>query len=107
MSFTLPYLLGPVFFWTALLCSSGYHMERVGMSLHDAVVKTVKRAQLLNIKTQMSSIWAKGCMLMIMYVLSDLTRLPLLGGERKALYIIIIRNLMGLALWQRHIYLIK
>ena len=32
----------------------------------------VKRAQLLNIKEQMSSIWAKGCMLMIMAVLSNL-----------------------------------
>ena len=35
-SFTLPFLLGPVFFWTALLCSGGYHLERGGMSLHDA-----------------------------------------------------------------------
>ena len=36
-SFTRPYLLGPVFFWTALPCSGGYHMERGGMPLHDAV----------------------------------------------------------------------
>ena len=34
---------------------------------------TVKRVQLLNVKAQMSSIWAKGCMLMIVCVLSDLT----------------------------------
>ena len=33
----------------------------------------MKRAQLLNIKSQMSSIWAKGCMLMIVCLLSDLT----------------------------------
>ena len=26
-----------VFFWTALPCSGGYHMERGGMPLHDAV----------------------------------------------------------------------
>ena len=34
---------------------------------------TVKRAQLLNTKMQMASIWAKGCMLTIVCVLSDLT----------------------------------
>ena len=32
----------------------------------------MKRAQLLNIKAQISSIWAKGCMFMIVCVLSDL-----------------------------------
>ena len=37
MSFTLPFLLGTVFFRTAVPCSCGYHMERGGMSLHDAV----------------------------------------------------------------------
>ena len=30
-------MLGPVFFRTALPCSGGYHMERGGMPLHDAV----------------------------------------------------------------------
>ena len=33
----------------------------------------MKRAQLLKINAQMSSIWAKGCMLMNVCVLSDLT----------------------------------
>ena len=33
-------------------------------------------AQLRNIKVQMSSIWAKGCMLMTMYALFDLTIPP-------------------------------
>ena len=42
--------------------------------------KIVKMTQLLNIKAQMSSIYAKGCMLMIMCVLTGLTWLPLLGG---------------------------
>ena len=51
---------------------------------------TVKRAQLLKINFQMSSIWAKGCMLVIVCVLSDLTWLPLLGRGWKSLYIIII-----------------
>ena len=36
MSFTFPFLLDPVFFQTALLCSGGYHMERGGMPLNDA-----------------------------------------------------------------------
>ena len=37
MSFTRPFLLGRVFFRTALPCSCGYHLGRGGMPLHDAV----------------------------------------------------------------------
>ena len=37
MSFRRPFLLGTVFFRTALPCSGGFHMERGGMPLHDAV----------------------------------------------------------------------
>ena len=37
MSFMRPFLLGPVFFLTALTCSGGYHLERGGMPLNDAV----------------------------------------------------------------------
>ena len=37
MSFTRPFLLSPVFCRTALPCSGGYHMERGGMPLHNAV----------------------------------------------------------------------
>ena len=37
MSLTLPFLLGPVFFRTALPCSGGYHVERDGMPLHNEV----------------------------------------------------------------------
>ena len=37
MNFTRPFLLGPVFFRTALPYSGGYHMERGGMPLHDVV----------------------------------------------------------------------
>ena len=54
----------------------------------------MKRAQLLKIKAQVSSIWAKIFMLMIVGVLSVLTCLPLLGDGRKSWYIsyiIIIR----------------
>ena len=38
MSLMRPFLLGPVFYWTALPCSGGYHLERSGMLLHDEVV---------------------------------------------------------------------
>ena len=37
MSLTRPSLLDTVFFRTALPCSGGYHMERGGMSLQDAI----------------------------------------------------------------------
>ena len=37
MSFTRPFLLGTVFFLTALPCFGGYHMEWGDMPLHDAV----------------------------------------------------------------------
>ena len=73
MSFTRGFLLGPVYFRTAFPSSGGYHLESGGMPLYDAVGINCKKGALLKIKTQMSSIWAKGCMLMIVYVLSDLT----------------------------------
>ena len=41
--FTPPFLFGTVFFWTALPCSGGYHMERGCMPLHDAVGINCKR----------------------------------------------------------------
>ena len=68
MSFTRSILLDPVFFRTSLPCSSGYHMEIGGMQLHDAVGINCKRAQLLKIKAQVSSIWAKGCISMTVCV---------------------------------------
>ena len=37
MSFTRSFLLGPVFFRTALSCSGGSHLEKGGMPLHYAV----------------------------------------------------------------------
>ena len=64
------------------------------MPLHDAVGINCKRAQLLKIKAQVSSIWAKGCILMIVCVLSDLTWLSLLGVGRKAWYIILLLSLI-------------
>ena len=35
--------LGPVFFRTSLPCSGGYHLERGGMPLHDAVGVNCKK----------------------------------------------------------------
>ena len=62
---------------TALPCSGGYHLDRSGMSLHDAVGINVKRAQLLKVKAAVSSLWAKGCMLMIVCVIClDMTTPP-------------------------------
>ena len=43
------------------------------MPLHDAVGINCKKAQLLKIKAQVSSIWAKGVCLLILCLLSDLT----------------------------------
>ena len=37
MSFTLPFLLGPVFFRIGPPCSGVYHLEKSGMPLHDGV----------------------------------------------------------------------
>ena len=62
-----------MFFRTALPCSGGYHLEWGGMPLHDVVGINCKKDASTEYKVQMSSIWAKGCMLMIMCVLSDLT----------------------------------
>ena len=43
MSLKQPSLLDTVFFRTGLLSSGGYHMERGGMPLHDAVGKNCKK----------------------------------------------------------------
>ena len=73
MSFTRRFLIGPVFFRTALPYSGGYHLDRGGMPLHDEVGINSIEGELLNTKAQMSSIWAMGCMLVIVCVLSDFT----------------------------------
>ena len=46
---------------------------RSGMPFHEAVGVNCEKAQQLNIKAQMLSICAKGCMLMIVCALPDLT----------------------------------
>ena len=41
----------------------GYHMERGGIPLHDAVgINCEKSATILKFKAQVSSIWANECM---------------------------------------------
>ena len=45
MSFTWPFLLGPVFFLTALQYSGGYHTERGGLPLHDEVGINCKKGE--------------------------------------------------------------
>ena len=91
MSFTLPFLLVPVFFRSSLPCSDGYHLKWGGMPLHDAVgINCKKGATTKNQCPDVKYMQAKGSMLMTVCVLCDLARLPLLGGGRKSWYIIII-----------------
>ena len=62
MSFTPPFLLGDVFFRTALPCSGGYHLERGRMPLHDAVGINCKNGATTENQGAGVSIWAKRCM---------------------------------------------
>ena len=43
-AFETEFLLGNVLFRTALPCSGGYHLERGGMPLHDAVGISCKKS---------------------------------------------------------------
>ena len=52
------------------------------MPLHDAVGINCEKGATTGYHSQMSNICAKGYMLMIVCLLSDLTWLPLLGGGR-------------------------
>ena len=65
MNFTKPFLLGPAFFRTALPCIGGYHLERGGMPLHDAVGINCKNGATTENQGQMSCMCAQACMLMI------------------------------------------
>ena len=73
MSFTHPFLLGPVFNRTALPCSGGYHLERGRMPLHDAVGLNCKKGATTENQGAGVKHMGKGCMLMIVCVLSDFT----------------------------------
>ena len=91
MSFTPPFLLGPVFFNTALPCSGGYHLERGW----DAVTwcgwgklwkgrnywNSIRRCQVYGLR---DVCW------MIVWVFSDMPWLLLFGIWRNTWYIVII-----------------
>ena len=57
-----------IVFRTALPCSGGYRLERDGMPLQDAIGVNCKKGLTTEYLAQMLSIWAKGCMLMIVCV---------------------------------------
>ena len=84
------FLLGPLFFRTTLPCSGGYHMERGGMPLHDAIEINCKKGQLMKIKAQMSSILAKGCMLMIVCYLTWHDYPSLVEGENHDILLLLL-----------------
>ena len=61
--------LAAIFSWpcvlsAALPCSGGYHMERGGMPLYDAVGINCKKSATTKNQGSMSNIWAKRCILM-------------------------------------------
>ena len=68
MSFTLPFLLGPVYFRTPLPCSGGYHIERGGMPLHDVVVINCKKGATTENQGSAVKYMARGCILMTAFV---------------------------------------
>ena len=68
MSLTRPSLLDTVVFRTALPCSDGYHMERGGIPLHDAVGMNCEKGVTTENQDQLSSRWAKGCISMTVCV---------------------------------------
>ena len=61
MSFMWPFLLGPAFFRMALSCSGGYHLEWGGINCEKGA--GAQSSPVKKIKSQVSSIWAKVCML--------------------------------------------
>ena len=73
MSFTRIFLFGPVFPRKALPCAGGQHQERGGMTLHDAVEINCKKGATTENQGADVKYMAKGCVLMIACVLSDLT----------------------------------
>ena len=76
MIFTQPFLFGTVFFRTPLRCSGGYHMERRGMPLHDAVGINCEKGATTENQGLCAKYMGKGVYLddcVCVCVLSDLT----------------------------------
>ena len=66
----MPFLLGPVFFRTALPCSAGYHLETGGMPLHDAVGTNCKKGattenQCADVKYMGKGVYVNDCVCVI------------------------------------------
>ena len=68
MSFMRPFLLGPVFFWTTLPCSGGYHIEMGGMPLHDVTGINCKNGTTTENQGSAVKYMAKRCILMTVCV---------------------------------------
>ena len=68
MSFMRQFLLGTVFFRIALPRSGGYHLERAGMPLHDAVRISCEKGTTTENQDSGVKLLAKGCILMIVCV---------------------------------------
>ena len=62
------FLLGTVFFRTALSCSGGYHLKKGGMPLHNANEINCKRGATTENQGADVKYRAKDCMLMIVCV---------------------------------------
>ena len=79
-----------MFFLTALSCYGGYHLKRGWKPLHDVVGINCKKGSTTENQSAGVKYMGKGCMSMIVCVLSNMTSLPLLGRGRKSWYIIIV-----------------
>ena len=88
----------PVFFWTALLLLWWFLTWREeGCHYMMWLGYTVKRVQLLKVKAQVLSIWAKGCMVDNYVCIIWLTWLPL-DRMRKSWHIISAKSHRGIML---------
>ena len=64
MSFMRQFLLGPVFFQTALTCSGGYHLDGRGMPLYGTVGVSFSGGATAESRARVSGVcWMIVCML--------------------------------------------
>ena len=72
-------------------CSFGYHLERGGVPLHDAVGINCEKGALVKIKALVSSTWAKGCWKLVSVIRLDM-RPSSVDGESHGIFIIVMMN---------------
>ena len=60
-----PYLVGTVFFRTALPCSGGYHLESGGLPLHNAVKTTATENQGTDVKYMGQGVYVGDCVCVV------------------------------------------